>query len=109
MRNINGKSMQEHGKLITTISQVFQPLHFIVGIIHKALIEEWEIIRFPHHHIRLLCIGLEAWDRKQINIVYFHIPVGGEVIMQFITRSEFIAFSFSNTTTKILFGFREEG
>lgn len=65
MRDINRKTLREDAKRIATISEVLNPLHLVVGIVDKPLIERWQEFRLLHHDVRLLRPSLETIDRSE--------------------------------------------
>lgn len=76
MRNIHSKSIRQNTILIANITEILQPLNFIVTIVHKSLIKQWHLWSLLHNNItieshkrksviRFLTISFEALDRSE--------------------------------------------
>ena len=76
MRNIHSKSIRQNTILIANITEILQPLNFIVAIVHKSLIKQWHLWSLLHNNItieshkrksviRFLTISFEALDRSE--------------------------------------------
>ena len=98
MWHVHSKSISKNRKHISSVSQMLQPLHLVICIVHKSLIKRRQKRRLLHHDIpsnqpaqrplRLLRIPLKAPHRRQLRRVGLAVPLREVVIMQLIPRPE---------------------
>lgn len=102
MRHIDREAMRKHAKRVPAIAQVLQPLHLVVPVVQEALVEGRQAGRFLHHHVRLLCVALEALHVGQVLRVRLHHPSRRVVVVKPVPWAEAITLAEADAMQELV-------
>ena len=91
MRHINRKALRQNSVLVSQQSEMRDPLHLVLSIVHKSLVELRQFLTSLHHNVRLLNVVLHASHVRHIGGRRKSIPLIKMVWMRSRSDSETIA------------------
>ena len=98
MRHIHSEAIGKDREHIASVSQMLQPLHLVIRVVHEPLIERRQKRRLLDHDIpsnqpakqplRLLRVPLKASHGRELRSVGCVVPLREVIVVQLIPRPE---------------------